>query len=59
MITRVKLQRFKKFNDNEVILKPFSVLMGENNISKDDLFRSHGDTGYFTRNTKDIKKSTI
>ena len=34
MITRVKLQRFKKFKDNEVILKPFSVLMGENSCGK-------------------------
>lgn len=34
MITRVKLQRFKKFKDNEVILKPFTVLMGENSCGK-------------------------
>lgn len=34
MITRVKLQRFKKFNDNEIILKPFTVLMGENSCGK-------------------------
>lgn len=34
MITRVKLQRFKKFKNNEIILKPFSVLMGENSCGK-------------------------
>lgn len=39
MITRVKLQRFKKFKDNEVILKPFSVLMGKIVVEKPQLFR--------------------
>lgn len=34
MITKVKLERFKKFKDNEVILKPFTVLMGENSCGK-------------------------
>ncbi len=34
MITKVKLQRFKKFKDNEIILKPFTVLMGENSCGK-------------------------
>ena len=34
MITRVRLQRFKKFKDNEIILKPFTVLMGENSCGK-------------------------
>lgn len=30
MIKRVRLQRFKKFKDNEIYLVPFTVLMGEN-----------------------------
>lgn len=34
MITKVRLQRFKKFKNNEVILKPFTVLMGENSCGK-------------------------
>lgn len=34
MITKVKLERFKKFKGNEVILKPFTVLMGENSCGK-------------------------
>ena len=34
MITRVRLPRFKKFKDNEIILKPFTVLMGENSCGK-------------------------
>lgn len=34
MITKVKLQRFKKFKNNEIVLKPFTVLMGENSCGK-------------------------
>lgn len=34
MITRIKLQRFKKFRDNEIQLAPFTVLMGENSCGK-------------------------
>lgn len=34
MITRVKLERFKKFKNNEIILKPFTVLIGENSCGK-------------------------
>lgn len=34
LITKVKLQRFKKFKNNEIILKPFTVLMGENSCGK-------------------------
>lgn len=34
MITKVKLQRFKKFKNNEILLKPFTVLMGENSCGK-------------------------
>lgn len=34
MLSRVHLQRFKKFEDVEVILGPFTVLMGENSSGK-------------------------
>ena len=34
MIKRVRLQRFKKFKDNEIHLVPFTVLMGENSCGK-------------------------
>ncbi|MCR2048447.1 AAA family ATPase [Acetatifactor muris] len=34
MITKVKLQRFKKFKNNEIVLKPFTVLMEENSCGK-------------------------
>ncbi|MCQ4636120.1 ATP-binding protein [Anaerovorax odorimutans] len=34
MITKVKLLRFKKFKNNEVLLKPFTVMMGENSCGK-------------------------
>lgn len=34
MLERVHLQRFKKFEDVEVVLRPFTVLMGENSSGK-------------------------
>jgi len=40
MIKRVKLQRFKKFNDNEIKLSPFSVIMGENSCGKTSIIQA-------------------
>lgn len=40
MITRLKLQRFKKFNDNEIKLSPFSVIMGENSCGKTSIIQA-------------------
>lgn len=34
MLTALRLQRFKKFEDMEVQLRPFTVLMGENSSGK-------------------------
>src|SRR5258706_14857864 len=34
MLERVHLRRFKKFEDIEVVLRPFTVLMGENSSGK-------------------------
>lgn len=40
MITKVKLERFKKFKDNEIVLKPFTVLMGENSCGKTSVIQA-------------------
>lgn len=40
MITKVKLERFKKFKNNEILLKPFTVLMGENSCGKTTVIQS-------------------
>lgn len=34
MLLRIRLQRFKKFQDVEVYLQPVTVLMGENSSGK-------------------------
>ena len=40
MIRRLKLQRFKKFKDNEVLFSPFSVIMGENSCGKTTIIQA-------------------
>ena len=40
MLEKVELERFKKFKENEIQLKPFTVLMGENSSGKTSLLQA-------------------
>ena len=40
MLEKVELKRFKKFKGNEIQLKPFTVLMGENSSGKTSLLQA-------------------
>lgn len=40
MITQVQLQRFKKFKNATIELKPFSILMGENSCGKTTILQA-------------------
>lgn len=40
MITQVLLSRFKKFNDNSIRLRPFTILMGENSSGKTTILQA-------------------
>lgn len=38
MIKSIKLIRFKQFKETRIELRPFSILMGENNSGKTSVF---------------------
>src|SRR5947209_10582266 len=40
MLSKIRLQRFKKFKDVEIQLCPFTVLMGENNSGKTTILQA-------------------
>ena len=40
MITSIKLKRFKQFKETKIELRPFSILMGENNSGKTSVLQA-------------------
>lgn len=40
MITSIKLIRFKQFKETTIDLRPFSILMGENNSGKTSVLQA-------------------
>jgi predicted ATPase len=61
MLSKIRLQHFKKFKDVEITLRPFTVLMGENSSGKTTILQAINFAlqGLHTRNLITTKNGTV